>query len=86
MSKKAVALAWTVDLCSPVIIASGKDALAERMLEIAREYGIKTVSDPILTVLLAESSVGSYIPPEAWNSVAAVFAFLDEGIKKRWFM
>jgi len=85
MKKTAVALAWTPELAAPVIIASGKAELAEKMLEIADSYGIKKVADPVLADVLSGAGIGTLIPPETWHAVSAIFAFLDEGIQKRWF-
>lgn len=55
------------------------------MLEIADSYGIKKVADPVLADVLSGAGIGTLIPPETWHAVSAIFAFLDEGIQKRWF-
>lgn len=85
MTKKATALVWNKDLIAPVVIASGKNLRAEQLLEIAREYNIKTVKDSILADILYDIELGSYIQPEIWDAIAAIFSFLDEGIQKKWF-
>ena len=65
---------------APVIVARGKNELAKRLLEIAREHEIRVVEDPLLAVILSDEDVGNCIPQETWEAVAALFAFFDHGI------
>lgn len=83
--RKAVALGYTGDLAAPVILAQGKNALASRMLEIAEEYGIQVVTDEVLANILTDAEIGSCIPQETYEAVAAIFAFLEKGIADEWF-
>jgi len=83
--KKAVALSWTGSEEAPVIIASGRNEVAKRMLEIAETCGIKTVTDPFLADIMYSSEIGTCIPEETWGAVASIFAFLEKGIQERWF-
>ena len=83
--KKAVALSWTGSEEAPVIIASGRNEVARRMLEIAETCGIKTVTDPFLADIMYSSEIGTCIPEETWGAVASIFAFLEKGIQERWF-
>lgn len=83
--RSAIALTYTDRLEAPLILASGKDALADRMLEIARACGITVVSDPVLADILSDAEIGACIPPETYAAVAAVFAFLDRGLDEKWF-
>jgi type III secretion system FlhB-like substrate exporter len=55
------------------------------MLEIARENGITVVRDPILADILSDEEVGSFIPVETWEAVAALFAFVERGRVEKWF-
>jgi FlhB-like protein len=82
--RTAVALTYTKALEAPVVIARGKNELATRMLEIARENGIQIVTDPDLAGFLSESEIGACIPVEAYQAVAAIFAFLEKGIRQNW--
>jgi type III secretion system FlhB-like substrate exporter len=54
--------------------------MARRMLEIAEECGIGIIHDPILADILGEAEIGTCIPPETYEAVAAIFAFLEKGI------
>lgn len=87
MSRRtAIALSYPDNVDAPLIIASGKNELADRMLQIARECGIQIVSDQFLADILSEAEIGSCIPPETYGVVASIFAFLEKGIKDEWFL
>jgi FlhB-like protein len=78
--KNAVALAYGIEMEAPTVIASGRGEMARRMLEIAEECGIGIIHDPILADILGEAEIGTCIPPETYEAVAAIFAFLEKGI------
>ena len=78
--KNAVALAYGIEMDAPTVIASGRGEMARRMLEIAEECGIGIMHDPILADILGEADIGTCIPPETYEAVAAIFAFLEKGI------
>jgi FlhB-like protein len=79
-AQNAVALKYGLEMDAPTVIASGKGEMARRMLEIAAECGIEIIHDPILADILGEADIGSCIPPETYGAVAAIFAFLEQGI------
>ena len=74
----SVALSYNLGETAPVIVASGKDLIADRIVEIARKHGIKLVRDEILANVLSESDIGECIPEETYRAVAAIFAFLEK--------
>ena len=76
--RMSVALSYNLGETAPVIVASGKDLIADRIVEIAREHGIKLVRDEILANVLSESDIGECIPEETYRAVAAIFAFLEK--------
>lgn len=82
MRDAAIALSYTGKEPAPLIVASGKDALARKMLEIARDNDIRVVHDPLLTDILTDAEIGSCIPQETWEAVAAIFAFFNRGISE----
>ncbi len=61
---------------APHVIASGHGALAERILEIAFERGIKVREDADLAALLGVVEVGDEIPTEAFSAVAEILRYL----------
>ncbi|ULQ59604.1 EscU/YscU/HrcU family type III secretion system export apparatus switch protein [Brucepastera parasyntrophica] len=82
---KAAALSYTKGDEAPIVIASGKNGAADRLLEIARQHDIEIIHDDILADILSDVTIGSCIPSETYAAVAAIFAFLEKGIKEDWF-
>jgi FlhB-like protein len=78
--RNTVALMYGIEMEAPTVIASGRGEMARRMLEIAEECGIGIIHDPILADILGEAEIGTCIPPETYEAVAAIFAFLEKGI------
>ncbi|MEQ8604420.1 MAG: EscU/YscU/HrcU family type III secretion system export apparatus switch protein [Marivibrio sp.] len=77
-NRKAVALAYKPDTAdsAPVVSASGRGALAERIVEAAREAGVPIQEDPDLVELLAATEVGEEIPVEAFIAVAEILRYV----------
>ena len=75
--KKAVALQYDKDRASaPRVVASGQGEIAARILEKAREAGLPVREDPDLLEILARVPVGDEIPPELYQAVAEILAFV----------
>lgn len=76
--KKAVALKYPQGVSAPLIAASAKGYLAEKMLEIAEREKIPLVKNDELADFLTVQEIGSIIPPETWEVVAKIFAFVAD--------
>jgi len=80
--RKAVALRYDRALNqAPEVVASGQGWLAEKILELARTHEVPTHEDRELVEALLRIPVGAEIPPELYQLVAEVLAFvlrLDE--------
>ncbi|MGN0481670.1 MAG: flagellar biosynthesis protein FlhB [Lachnospiraceae bacterium] len=62
---------------APVVIAKGADYLAQQIKEKAKEYDIAIVENkPLARVLYNNIDVGAEIPPELYQAVAEVLAFV----------
>jgi flagellar biosynthesis protein len=61
---------------TPHVVASGKGAIAEQILSIAFERGIKVRSDAELVEMLTLIEVDSPIPLEAFAAVAEILAYV----------
>jgi len=62
---------------APVVVAKGENFLAQRIKEQAREYDIEIVENkPLARMLYANVEVGEMIPPELYQAVAEVLAFV----------
>jgi flagellar biosynthesis protein FlhB len=70
---RAVALRYDEDAHeAPEVRAKGQDALARRMIEVARQAGVPVLRDVPLTRALFELELGDEIPPALYEAVAAV--------------
>src|ERR1700743_1435522 len=63
----------------PKVIASGRGKLAEQILELAFQKGIKVREDADLAELLAKLDLDTPIPSEAIVAVAEILAKVYEG-------
>jgi flagellar biosynthesis protein len=76
--KKASALAYTPgENNAPMVVASGKGMLAEKILEVAKQEKIPVVKDAHLAETLDKLRVGSEIPAELYEVVAEVLLFIS---------
>ncbi len=75
--KKAVAIEYDKGSGeAPMVTASGKGALAEQILKIAFERGIKVREDAELVEILSLVEVDSPIPLEAFAAIAEILAYV----------
>ena len=76
-TRKAVALSYDEQKATaPRVLASGSGLVAETILQRAEEAGIHIRKDPDLIELLANVPVGEEIPPELYQAIAEVLAFV----------
>lgn len=84
---RAAALQYDPDVEKlPRVIASGKGAIAEQILNIAFANGIKVREDAELAEILTAIDVDSPIPLEAFAAVAEILAYVyqaNAGMKQR---
>lgn len=75
--KVAVALSWQAGVDpAPKVVATGKGAIAEQILNLAFAHGVKVRSDPDLAQILSAVEVDTTIPVEAFVAVAEILAYL----------
>lgn len=75
--RKAVALRYDPEEHeAPVVTAKGKGYLAERIIELARQSGVPVKEDPQLVEYLGLLDIGQEIPPELYQVVAEILAFV----------
>jgi flagellar biosynthetic protein FlhB len=73
----AIALAYSGEMPSPVVVAKGRDRLAERIKEEARWNEVPTVENPPLAHALYRAvPIGNAIPPKLYLAVAEVLAYV----------
>jgi flagellar biosynthesis protein len=61
---------------APRVVASGRGALAEQILQIAFDRGVKVRNDADLAEILATLEVESEIPLEALAAVAEILSYV----------
>ncbi|MDE7287399.1 MAG: flagellar biosynthesis protein FlhB [Lachnospiraceae bacterium] len=74
----AVAIKYDPDKYdAPYVLAKGENYLAQRIKDIAKENNIEIVENkPLARMLYANVDVGELIPPELYQAVAEVLAFV----------
>ncbi len=75
--KQAIALEYNPDEEAPKVIATGKGALAERIIEKAKEAKVPLHQDNKLAETLSRLEIGDMIPPELYEVVAEILVFVD---------
>lgn len=74
----AVAIKYDPEVAdAPVVLAKGEDFLAARIKEVARDNHIEIVENkPLARMLYFNVDVGQAVPPELYQAVAEVLAFV----------
>lgn len=73
----AVALSYHKGMVAPVVLAKGQDYVALRIKDIGREHNVAIVENkPLARALYASTEVGDIVPPELYQSVAEVLAYV----------
>lgn len=74
----AVALSYRPDSPSdaPKVVASGHGKVAEQILELAFQQGVKVREDPDLVEILAAVEIDSVIPLSAFVAVAEILGYV----------
>jgi len=79
----AVALKYDQEMLAPIIVAKGKDLIAQRIKEIAKEHKVVIVENKMLArTLYASVEIGHPVPHELYQAVAEVLAYVYK-LKKR---
>lgn len=74
---KAVALKYNAEEdLAPIVIASGYGDVAKRIIDIAENQGIPVFRDDSAVSMLCMLEVGSNIPTELYEVVAAIYCKL----------
>lgn len=75
--KQAIALSYDPNEDAPKVIATGRGALAERIIEKAQEADVPVHRDYKLADTLSRLDIGEMIPPELYEVVAEILVFVD---------
>jgi flagellar biosynthetic protein FlhB len=73
----AVALQYEADMEAPIVVAKGRDLLAQEIKDVARWHGIAIMENPPLAQALFKTvEVGRPIPAKLYTAVAEILAFV----------
>ncbi len=73
--KQAVALKYEGQ-GAPRVVAKGERFVAEQIIRLAQEAGVPIMTDPDLVQLLSQVELEAEIPPELYQAVATILAFV----------
>ena len=74
---QAVTLEYDPADNAPKVIAMGRGALADRIIEKAKDSNIPVHRDDKLADTLSKLEIGDMIPPELYSAVAEILVFVD---------
>jgi flagellar biosynthesis protein len=80
--KKAAALAYD-QVGVPRVVAKGDGLVAQKIIEFAQEKGIPVQNNEALVEALMQVQLSREIPPELYQAVAEVLAFIYRLDKKK---
>jgi flagellar biosynthesis protein len=61
---------------APRVVASGRGAIGDKIIETAKAHGVPVENNPGLAVALADVEIGEEIPTELYKAVAEVLLFI----------
>lgn len=62
---------------APIVVAKGQDYLAQRIRDVAKASGVETVENkPLAQALFKAAEIGQQVPPELYQAVAEILAFV----------
>ncbi|MEW5766766.1 MAG: flagellar biosynthesis protein FlhB [bacterium] len=81
----AVAIKYEASyMAAPTVVAKGKDEVAERIVEIAKENNIPVVENkPLAQALYESAEIGDEVPPDLYQAVAEVLSYVYKLKNKR---
>jgi len=63
---------------APKVVAKGKGPVADQIVALARKHAVPVRHDPTLVSVLSRLKIDQEIPPEVYQAVAAILAFLHK--------
>ncbi|MCR5667227.1 MAG: EscU/YscU/HrcU family type III secretion system export apparatus switch protein [Eubacterium sp.] len=76
--KTAVALKYEPGDVAPKILATGKGAVADKIIEKGKESDVPFYKDDKLAETLSHLDIGDMIPPELYEVVAQILVFVSD--------
>lgn len=76
LRRSAVALAYRSADAAPRVVAKGRGLIADEIIARAREHGVYVHESPELVSLLMQIDLDERIPPQLYQAVAELLAWL----------
>lgn len=76
--KRAAALKYEGGVSAPIVTAVGMGHIADKIIEEAEEYDVPVVFNKELTDLLCNIDIGESIPPDIYEAVAHIIAYVTD--------
>lgn len=74
-SNRAVALQYGAENAAPVIVASGTGYMAEKIIEVAADYGVPIYEDNSLATILTQLQLGQEIPEALYKVIVDIYVY-----------
>lgn len=74
--QQAVALAYETGDFAPRVLAKGRGAIAEHIINIAQEKGVFVHESKELVSLLMQVDLDAHVPAELYQAIAEILAWL----------
>ena len=71
-----LAVALHYDKGTPTVVAKGRGAIGDKIVETARAHGVPIEENAGLATALSEVEIGDEIPVELYKAVAEVLVFI----------
>jgi flagellar biosynthesis protein len=84
--KPAIAVALEYEegtRAAPVVVATGRGLIADKIIEVARDSGITIEANPMLAEALSGIPLDEAIPHELYQAVAEVIGFVLRAQRRR---
>lgn len=76
--RKAAALKYEMNFEAPVVTAAGVGKIADNIIDRAKDNDVPIVYNKELANLLCNVDVGDSIPPDLYEAVAHVIAYITD--------
>lgn len=76
--KRAAALKYEGGASAPIVTAVGMGHIADKIIEEAEEHDVPVVFNKELTDLLCNIDIGESIPPDIYEAVAHIIAYVTD--------
>lgn len=76
--RRAAALKYEGGSSAPIVTAVGMGHIADKIIEEAEEHEVPVVFNKELTDLLCNIDIGESIPPDIYEAVAHIIAYVTD--------